>query len=349
MDLARTLLGVLPGELEAWLASRGERPFRARQILRWVHGRGIVDPAEMTDLPAATRELLREQVPASGASLASWSRSADGTRKLTVALADRNVVESVLIPDEGKLTQCVSTQVGCAYGCAFCRSGSRGLVRGLSADEILAQIQLGRSRWDPGERLSNVVLMGSGEPLANYVETARSLTLMTSERAMDLSSRRVTVSTVGLPAGIARLGRDFGGAIGLAVSLHGPDDATRRALVRSRRAPRLDAVVEALRAYPLPHRRRITVEYVLAAGVNDRPEQAAGLARLLRGLRVKVNLIPLNAHGLTDLEAPSPDAVEAFRGELVGRNLTALVRKERGVDIEAACGQLAAWAVASDG
>lgn len=346
--LDRTLLGVLPSELEAWLEACGERPFRARQVLAWVHKKSVLAPAAMTDLSAPLRAMLEREVPPPPARVASVERSADGTRKVALELGDGSVVETVLIPEEGKLTQCLSTQVGCAFGCAFCRSGARGLGRSLGADEILAQVHLAARHRDPGERLSNAVLMGSGEPLANYEEVSRAIRILTDPACVGLSTRRVTVSTVGLPRGIARLGRDFEGRVALAVSLHAADDETRALLVPGARGVALETLADALRAYPLPKRRRITVEYVLVSGVNDGLDHARRLVRLLSGIRVKVNLIPLNEHGQTALRAPSAEAVEAFRQALVSRGITAISRRERGADIEAACGQLAAAAVAAE-
>lgn len=352
-QVKRTLCGVLPDELEQWMAANGQPRYRANQVLGWVHRQGVLDPALMSNVPAALRELLARDFPtlplapgdtAAGPRLAATAVSADGTRKLAVLLGDGAAVETVLIPDEdgGKVTQCLSTQVGCAYSCRFCLSGAGGLRRNLAADEILAQVHLARPALAGTERLANVVLMGSGEPLANYPESARAIRLLTSPRAVALSTRRVTLSTIGIPRGIGRLAEDFGGTVALAVSLHGPDDETRAALLPRVADVPIDEVIAALRAYPLPPRRRITIEYVLVAGVNASEAQAAALARRLEGLRVKVNLIPFNQHHACDLAPPTPDAVERFQRVLLDRGLTAIVRKERGADIGAACGQLVA-------
>lgn len=338
----RTLCGLLPEELEAWLVERGERSFRAAQVLSWVHRRGTLDPAEMTNISRTLREVLSLELPPVGARVDEVLTSADGTRKLRVALADGASIETVLIPDGAKLTQCISTQVGCGFRCRFCLSGADGLIRDLRADEIVAQLHLARPHHGAGERLTNVVLMGSGEPLANLDETIRAVRLLTSPRAVDLSTRRVTVSTLGLPKGIARLGEAFDGMIGLAVSLHGPDDETRSELMPKVKAVPLDDVLEALRRYPLPKRRRITIEYVVVRGVNDHPAQAAILARRLAGLRCKVNLIPFNEHGASDLRAPDPSDVERLLQVFLEKNVATTIRRRRGEDIGAACGQLAA-------
>lgn len=341
----RSICELLPDELRTWLAEIGEPPYRADQILAWVHKRGKLEPAEMSNLPAPLRQRLDQELSPIGAQVTREAEASDGTRKLLVELDRGGAVETVLIPEAGgKLTQCLSTQVGCSFRCRFCLSGSRGLERSLTAGEVLAQLHLGRRFWREDERLSNVVLMGSGEPLANLDETIRSLSLLTSPAAVDLSTRRVTVSTIGLPRGIRRLGQAFEGQIGLAVSLHGPDDATRAELLPKVSALPIEQVIEALRDYPLPKRRRITVEYTLVDGINDQPQQARALRKRLAPLKVKVNLIPFNSHPGCDLQPPSPAAVERFQQQLIDGGLTAIIRRERGADIGAACGQLVAAA-----
>jgi len=303
--------------------------------------------------------------------------SADGTRKVLVRLGDGADVESVLIPgvsgpsataasledadaaaaadDEEdddaepadaasgpiRVSQCISTQVGCAMGCVFCASGVAGLKRHLSPEEIVGQVLLGRAMLRPGEQLRNVVLMGMGEPLHNYDATVRALRLITHRDGIALSSRRVTVSTSGLVPEIERLGKDFGGQIGLAISLHATDDETRSRLMPINRKYPLAALLGALRAYPLPKRRRITIEYTLVAGRNDDPAEARKLASLLRGLRVKVNLIPMNPIEASSLGPPDIARVYAFQRVLLDAGYSCFVRKRRGDDVAAACGQLA--------
>jgi 23S rRNA (adenine2503-C2)-methyltransferase len=240
-----------------------------------------------------------------------------------------------------RVTQCISTQVGCAMGCVFCASGVAGLKRHLGPDEIVGQVLVGRSRLDPGERLRNVVYMGMGEPLHNYEATARSLRLLTHREGIALSARRVTVSTSGLVPEIARLGADFGGNIGLAISLHAADDETRARLMPINKKYPLPVLMDALRAYPLPRRRRITIEYTLVAGRNDAPSEAKKLAKLLRGLPVKVNLIPMNPIAASPLEPPPAAGVLAFQQVLCDAGYACFVRKRRGDDVSAACGQLA--------
>jgi 23S rRNA (adenine2503-C2)-methyltransferase len=239
------------------------------------------------------------------------------------------------------VTLCVSTQVGCAMACTFCASGRAGLTRGLGAAEIVSQVLLSRGYLDDDEQLRNLVFMGMGEPLHHYDETLRALRLITHPDGIGMSPRRITVSTVGLAPNIGRLGADFDGKIGLAVSLHAPNDSIRSELMPINRRYAIAELLAALRAYPLPKRRRITIEYTLIDGLNDRPEHANELAKLLRGLRVKVNLIPMNPVDGADMCAPSQQAVEAFRGVLASQRVSCSVRKRRGDDVDAACGQLA--------
>jgi 23S rRNA (adenine2503-C2)-methyltransferase len=247
------------------------------------------------------------------------------------------------LPDEEpvRVTQCISTQVGCAMGCAFCASGVAGLKRHLGPDEIIAQVIAGRGRLEPSERLRNVVFMGMGEPLHNYEATARTLRLLTHREGVGLSARRVTVSTSGLVPEIGRLGADFGGNIGLAVSLHAANDEARSRLMPINRKYPLAVLIDALRAYPLPRRRRITIEYTLVARHNDAPADARALAKLLRCIPVKVNLIPMNPIAASALGPPGMPAVFAFQKILCDAGYSCFIRRRRGDDVSAACGQLA--------
>lgn len=240
-----------------------------------------------------------------------------------------------------RVTQCISTQVGCAMGCVFCASGVAGLKRHLGAHEIVAQVYEGRARLDSDERLRNIVYMGMGEPLHNYEATARSLRLLTHPDGVNLSPRRITVSTSGLIPEIARLGEDFGGHIGLAISLHAVEDDARTRLMPINKKYPLRDLLEALKKYPLPTRKRITIEYTLVSGKNDSLEEAGKLASLLRGLPVKVNLIPMNPIEASTLGPPDFARVSAFQEVVASRGLSCFVRKRRGDDVAAACGQLA--------
>jgi 23S rRNA (adenine2503-C2)-methyltransferase len=239
------------------------------------------------------------------------------------------------------VTQCISTQVGCAMGCVFCASGVAGLKRHMRPDEIVAQVLVGRSRLDPDEQLRNVVLMGMGEPLHNYEATARALRLLTHPEGIALSTRKVTVSTSGLVPEIARLGQDFGGQIGLAISLHAADDETRTRLMPINKKYPLAVLMKALRDYPLPRRRRITIEYTLVAGKNDTVLEAQKLVKLLRGLSVKVNLIPMNPIEASTLGPPELAGVLRFQRVLCDAGYSCFIRRRRGDDVSAACGQLA--------
>jgi 23S rRNA (adenine2503-C2)-methyltransferase len=249
--------------------------------------------------------------------------------------------EAVSEGEAVRVTQCISTQVGCAMGCVFCASGVAGWKRHLGADEIVAQVLVGRARLEPGERLSNVVYMGMGEPLHNYDATARSLRLLTYPEGIGLSARRVTVSTSGLVPEIARLGQEFGGNVGLAISLHAADDETRSRLMPINKKYPLATLMDALRAYPLPRRRRITIEYTLVAGKNDAPSEAKKLAGLLRGVPVKVNLIPMNPIAASTLGPPEMASVLLFQRVLCDAGYSCFIRRRRGDDVSAACGQLA--------
>jgi 23S rRNA (adenine2503-C2)-methyltransferase len=357
----------LPEEWAEAMLRLGQPRYRGLAVFRWIHQRGVLDPERMSDLPRTLRERLQEEGLREPLRIAREHLSEDTTRKLLLTLDDDKEIESVLIPQRiqteadvgvdpeaddaqeredapaelAQFTQCVSTQVGCAMGCVFCASGQAGLKRNLSAGEIVAQLLLGRHQLGPHERLRNVVLMGMGEPLANYDAVARALVLMTHPDGLNLSRRRVTLSTSGLVPQIDRLGQEFAGQVQLAVSLHQVDDARRSALMPINRKYPLAELLAALRRYPLPKRRRITIEYTLVQGQNDSLDDARALARLLRGLRVKVNLIPMNPIDASRLGPSSWETVDRFQAQLIDQGIATFVRRRKGADIAAACGQLA--------
>jgi 23S rRNA (adenine2503-C2)-methyltransferase len=354
----------LPEEWAAHIKGWGEPGYRGKQIFQWIHARGVFDADEMTDLPKRLRERLREDGLGLPLTVSRLLPATDGTRKMLVQMSDGSQVETVLLPqlvrsepdqdeedreEDAKaglvpgdvVTQCISSQVGCAMGCVFCASGIAGLKRHMSAAEIVSQVLLGRQHLRGEERIRGVVLMGMGEPLHNYENVARALVLLTHPLGIGLSRRRVTLSTSGLVPAIDRLGRDFDGQISLAISLHAVTDAQRSSIMPVNRKHGLEELIACLARYPMPKRRRITIEYTLIRGVNDAPADADRMVTLLRDVPVKVNLIPMNPVPGTPLGAPDMEAVAAFRARLVARRVSAFTRKARGDDIDAACGQLA--------
>ena len=360
---AQNLAEQLPHEWEAVLKAWGEPRYRALQVFRWIQQRGVSDPERMTDLPARLRERLKQEGLMPLAAAAETHVSEDGTRKIVVGFNDQQLIETVLIPrgsvapddifavpedseDEAvsgglELTQCVSSQVGCAMGCVFCASGIAGLKRNLSAAEIVSQVQLARTSLNEGSRLSGLVFMGMGEPLHNYAALVRAITLISHPEGIGMSLRRMTVSTSGLVPEIDRLARDFGGQVQLAVSVHAADSDTRSRLMPINKKYPLPELIAAIRRYPIPRRRRLTVEYTLVRDMNDSRAAAQRLAGLLSGLRAKVNLIPMNSVSDTTLCAPDDPVVDTFQRTLRDAGIDTFLRRRKGDDIAAACGQLA--------
>ncbi len=294
----------------------------------------------MTDVGKPLRAALADAFELPALPPPEVVRAADDTRKLLFTLEAGRAIESVLIPDAPRLTVCISSQAGCAMGCAFCATARLGLQRHLSAAEIAAQLLAARRALDPGERITNVVFMGMGEPLANYDHVVAAIEILTAPWGFGLSGRRITVSTVGLLPQLQRLVRETPASI--AVSLTATTDALRDALMPVNRRYPLAELFATCRALPIAQRRRITFEYVLLAGVNDAPADAARLVRLLHGLRAKVNLIPFNPFPGAPYAPPTPAVVERFKQRLLAAGVNASTRVTRGRDIQAACGQLAA-------
>ena len=325
--------------LESALAELGYPRFHAGQIFRWIYRRGVTNAEDMTDLPRELRAVLAARFQLTTPTLVQRERSIDGTEKFVLRLADGRTIESVFIPDTPAMTFCISTQVGCAMACSFCLTGKMGLVRNLTAGEIVGQVRVLVDALAMRDTAFNIVLMGMGEPLHNYDETMKALRILADGQGFNLPPRRVTLSTVGLLAALERLANEEV-MPNLAISLHAPTDAQRGALVPINRRYGVAEIIAACKRFPLKKRSRITFEYVLLAGVNDSADDARRLARLLVGMKAKVNVIPLNAAAGIPYERPSDEAIDRFARTLAEHGITVSVRKSRGRDIRAACGQL---------
>ncbi len=326
-------------ELESALDARGCERFHARQLYRWIYKRGVVDFDKMTDLSKDRRARLAADFETITPTVVSDLLSIDGTRKFVLELADQRRIEAVFIPDTPAMTFCISTQVGCAMGCGFCLTGKMGLVRNLTAGEIAGEVRVLAAATGMLDHPFNIVLMGMGEPLHNYDHTLKALRILHNENGLAVSPRRVTLSTVGIVPGLQRLAHEPL-MPNLAISLHATTDQQRSELVPPNRKYPLAEILETCRRFPLKKRSRITFEYVMLDGVNDSPEDARRLARLLSGIKAKVNLIPLNPAPGIPYARPSDARVDRFAQILADRHLTVSVRKSRGQDIRAACGQL---------
>jgi 23S rRNA (adenine2503-C2)-methyltransferase len=328
-----------PAELEAVVSTLGVERFHARQMYRWIYRRGLERFNGMTDLSRPMREQLEAALAITTPAVTAREQSSDGTQKFLLTLADGLTIESVFIPDTPAMTFCVSTQVGCAMRCGFCLTGQMGLVRNLSAGEIAGQVRVLARELELQDRRFNIVLMGMGEPLHNYDATMKALRILAAPTGLALTPRRVTLSTIGILPALERLAREPW-LPNLAISLHATTDRLRHQLIPTSRTQRLGDLVAVCRRFPVKHRDRITFEYVLLAGVNDSEADAARLVRLLRGLRAKVNLIPLNEAPGIPFSRPSDRRVDRFARSLASAGVRVSVRKSRGRDIRAACGQL---------
>lgn len=327
-------------ELETWATEQALPAFRGRQLFRRLWRPGFSDFDEMTDLSRDLREEIASQGLLTRLSLATERCSVDGTRKFAWRLPDGMVIESVLIPERDHWTLCLSTQVGCAMGCAFCHTARMGFHRQLPPSEIAGQVLAAVEHTGERERLRNLVFMGMGEPLANYDNVMKALAILTDDLGLNFSVRRITLSTCGLIPQMLRLGEESD--VGLAISLHAPNDEIRTRLMPINRRYPLADLIEASLRYRLPRRRRITFEYMLIAGINDSLEHAKALARLLRAIPAKVNLIPFNEGPGLPLKRSADAQILAFQKVLTDAQYTAIIRKSKGVDIAAACGQLCA-------
>ena len=353
MSVVPNLLDFDLGGLTDWFAALGEKPFRALQVMRWIHREGCDDFAAMTDVAKALRAKLAERAEIRPPAPLRDSVSRDGTRKWLFDVGGGNAVESVFIPEAGRGTLCVSSQAGCALDCAFCATGKQGFNRNLSAGEIVGQLWLankllgaaagnasGEVDKDNGRVISNVVMMGMGEPLANFDNVVTALRVMLDDHAYGLSRRRVTVSSAGVVPGIDRLREEC--PVALAVSLHAPDDALRDRLVPlNRKYPLRDLMAACRRYLDRAPRDFVTFEYVMLEGINDAPAQARALVALTRDVPCKFNLIPFNPFPHSALGCSPAERVRRFAGILLEAGIVTTTRKTRGDDVAAACGQLA--------
>jgi len=341
------LLGMPRAELEAFVAGLGAKPFRARQLMKWIYRRGEHDFARMTDLARDFRERLGEVAEVRPLEIVTAQASADGTRKWLLrapgATGIEQAIETVFIPEPGRGTLCISSQVGCALDCSFCSTAQQGFNRNLTAAEIVGQVWLANRELgmqpDENRVITNVVFMGMGEPLANYRAVLPAMQVLLDDIGYDLSRRRVTLSTSGLVPQIYRLAEDCN--VALAVSLHAPNDRLRDELVPiNRRHPIADLLAACWHYLERQNGRNITFEYVMLDGINDRPEHARELARLLVGHEAKVNLIPFNTFPGTRYRRSPPAVIARFRDLLLAAGVMVTTRRTRGDDIDAACGQL---------
>lgn len=326
-------------ELASFFEAAGEKPnLRKKQIREWLN-RGVTDWAKMTDLPAKLREMLAQTWEVFSTRVALQSKSVDGTEKLLLEFADGGQIETVLMREEDRRTLCLSTQVGCGMGCVFCASGLEGLKRNLQTPEIEEEILRVRALLGPQERLSHIVVMGMGEPLANLERLLPALDWVCSPKGLGISARHVTISTVGLPKKIVELGH-HPKPYHLAVSLHAPNDQIRERIVPTNKGVGIKAILEAAHTYQEISGRQVTYEYILLAGLNDHPTHAEELGRILTGKKSHVNLIPFNRVEGLPFQGPTLEGVDRFREKLRQWGVSATVRKRKGADIDAACGQL---------
>jgi 23S rRNA (adenine2503-C2)-methyltransferase len=339
------LLGLDRQGLQAFFSTLGEKPFRGLQVLQWLHQQGVDDFAAMTNLSKPLRMRLADAAVIAAPSVKLDQVAADGTRKWLFELADGNAIETVFIPEEGRGTLCVSSQVGCTLNCTFCSTGAQGFNRDLTVAEIVGQIWLASrllgQRGGPDQRIiTNVVFMGMGEPLLNFDNVVTAINVMLDDVAYGLSRRRVTVSTAGMVPLMDKLRDQL--SVSLAVSLHAPNDELRTEIVPLNRKYPIAELLDACRRYVAndPHR-RVTFEYVMLDGINDSPAHARQLVTLLSDVPSKVNLIPFNPFPLSHYRRSSREAIDTFRDILMRAGLMTITRRTRGDDIDAACGQLA--------
>lgn len=322
----------------AWFEKEGIEGYRAGQIRHWIFRHQADSFDEMTTISKDLRNFLASHCLISKLKLVKVESSVDGSKKFLFELDDASRIETVLIPERGHYTLCISSQVGCAMGCKFCLTGKQGFIRNLKASEIINQIIQVRQYMEGPEKLTNIVFMGMGEPLANFDQVKIAVKNIISQDGLGFSRRRVTLSTCGLVSKIEMLAREM--PINLAISINASDDETRNYLMPVNKKYPLHALIGALRVFPLEKGRRITFEYVLIKDVNDRIRDASNLVKLLKGLRAKINLIPFNRYDGSPFYPPDDETIDVFKNVLIGKNLTVTIRRSKGGDISAACGQL---------
>jgi 23S rRNA (adenine2503-C2)-methyltransferase len=334
------LVGLLPSELEDLAVELGASRYRGRQLATWMYRKSVFDLEAMTDLPKDFRQALAERAVVEVPEPEREMPSADGSRKLVFILGGGSRISSVLMPDDERITLCVSTQVGCGFACGFCLTGVMGLERNLTAGEIIGQILAANRLLKEGRRATHIVFMGMGEPLANYAAVVQAIRILTDAKlGLAYSPRRITVSTVGLVPGIDKLGREDL-KVNLAISLHATTDEVRTRLMPVNRSFDLAALMAAVKRYPLGSRQRVFFEYVMLEDVNDTADDAQRLARLLRSVKAKVNLIPFNDWEGARFRRPPLARILSFQSVLLDAGITTTVRWSKGEDIGAACGQL---------
>ncbi len=333
-------------DLIEYVESLGQPPFRGRQIMSWLYRPSVNQFSQMTDLAKSFREILKEKAYISRFTEPRIEKSADGCIKFGFHLDDGHMVESVLIPEPDRNTLCISSQVGCAMGCAFCLTATMGFIRNLTPAEIVNQVCAVRDylittseRGENGGKITNVVYMGMGEPLNNLDNVITSLDILTEQRGLDLAARRITVSTCGIVPRLNKLG--IKSSVNLAISLHAADNKTRQRLMPVNKRYPIDELLQACRNFPLPKRKRIMFEYILLKGINDSDNDARKLAEKLRDIPCKINLLPYNESTELSFRNPGKERLLAFQKILIDAHLTVFIRHSRGTDISAACGQLA--------
>ena len=335
------IIDLTKDELLSWLDQNGIQPYRASQMLKWVYLKQADDFGDMTDIGLEIKKLFSRHLTIDRLEKMKIEISKDGSRKYLFGLKDGNHIESVLIQEKNHYTLCISSQVGCAQGCRFCMTSRGGFVRNLTKGEIVSQVRDIQKDLEDPSRLTNIVFMGMGEPLANYRNVVNAIdTISSDDCGLDFSSRKITVSTAGIVPLLEDFGRDT--KVNLAVSLNATENKTRDMLMPVNRKYPIEELIEACRRYDLKPRKSITFEYILIKGINESPDDARRLAKLLRPVKSKINLIPFNEHEKSEFKRPEETVIRNFQEILTGKNYTAVIRRSKGEDISAACCQLRA-------